>query len=308
MYFRIVGSVIQDAVARYADNHEQSVDEVLQQIDGHLETTSNEYWQDQPAIPYNQLLCRLGYLYTYVPLNATLFEKVLSRSQALKQTLEQASGGTLRVCAMGGGPGTELLGLAKCLLHRSTPPPHQIRFTIFDKIGQWSETWGQIAAAVEEEFASSPAFEQLTPPTVTSNFQSMDVLVSSSYLDFELAFRNADIIVFNYLFSEHKANLHSIEVQEALKALATKASPACAFVVIDRLEQASQLTEGIVNLFKSTFNVEPDVNTLGGIVDGDEQRLDIGEFIHKMKRKPRIQFQTVTLHLPTVFWFVIQRG
>ena len=308
MYFRIVGSVIQDAIARYADNYEQSVDEVLRQIDGHLETTSNEYRQDAPAIPYNQLPCRLGYLYTYVPLNATLFEKVLSQSQTLRQTLKQASGGTLRVCAMGGGPGTELLGLAKRLLHSSTPPPRQIRFTIFDTIGQWSETWDQIAAAVEEEFTSSPAFEQLTPPTVTSNFQGMDVLVSSSYQDFELAFRNTDIIVFNYLFSEHKANLRSAKLQDALKSLATKASPTCAFVVIDRLEQETSLKTDIVDLFKNTFNVEPSVNTLDGILDGDEQMSDIGDVIHKLKRKPRTQFRTPAVHSPTVFWFVIQRG
>lgn len=54
------------------------------------------------------------------------------------------------MCAVGGGPGTELLGLAKYLL-RKPGFPKRIAFTLLDSVPQWAETWQQLADAVEEE-------------------------------------------------------------------------------------------------------------------------------------------------------------
>src|SRR5690606_25196920 len=128
--------------------------------------TATEHRRDEPAIDYDDALCRLGYLYRHAPANATLFEQVLLGSGELRGKIRDAAHNVLRIFAIGGGPGTELLGLAKYLLRRQRSIPRKIRFTVLDNVPHWGETWEQLAEAVEDELRTSLAGDDLEPPTV----------------------------------------------------------------------------------------------------------------------------------------------
>src|SRR6476660_2388009 len=76
---------------------------------------SDEWFSGQaPNIAYEDPLCRWAYTYAHVPVNANLFERVIeqcaSSREAFRAELHEEE---ISVLVFGGGPGTELLGLAK---------------------------------------------------------------------------------------------------------------------------------------------------------------------------------------------------
>ena len=301
MYIELVRNVIEQAVALHAANTQQPQDQVLSQIKDHIEATSREYRKDEPDIRYRDPLCRLGYLYMNVPAHATLFEKVLMESDNLGRKINNASQGVLNICSLGGGPGTELLGIAKYFQQRpDLVPPRKIAFTVIDNVLEWAETWQQLADAVEEDFRSSYPQQVFAPPTINQTFLPLDVLNHSSYENYAFQFGKADIVVFNYLFSENKTRLGG--AQQALESLARVTSKNCAFVVIDRLERDERFKNEVVHLFKSAFNVEVVAQTLGGKLDIDEQTSEMGQMLTAtLKRTPRVKFFTDLSRHPTVF-------
>jgi hypothetical protein len=121
--------------------------------------------------------------------------------------LANAAGGDLRICAVGGGPGTELLGIAKHLLRDAENVPRKITFTVTDGVTPWVETWDNLAEASERELCSALKGKGREPPMLVPHFLSMDVVKPQSYRGLTSYFNKADIIVFNYVFSENKTRI-----------------------------------------------------------------------------------------------------
>ena len=308
MYIELVSRVIEDAIELHASEAEQSKEELLQRVSKHIEATSREYRKAEPQIEYRDPLCRLGYLYMHAAANATLFERVVGESDDLRGVITGSAAENLNVCSLGGGPGTELLGLAKFFLRRpNLVPPRKITFTVIDNVLEWAETWHQLADAVEEEFRSSFADTDVELPSIAPTFLPLDVLKDSSYRDYAYQFKKADLVVFNYLFSENKTRLE--QTLPALQHLARITRPECTFVMIDRLEHDISFTNRVVECFTSAFGVEVNYSRLGGTLDADEQTSEMGEMLlSTLKRRPRVKFFTDQYRDPTVFWFVIKRG
>src|SRR5579862_8425670 len=132
MYIDLVRRVLEQTVERYASESGMTVSEVLAKIREHIDATAKEHQKDEPDIQYADALCRLGYIYRHATANATVFEFVLRESGELRSVIRQAGGQKLNICAVGGGPGTELLGLAKFLLRMRGAFPRRITFTVLD--------------------------------------------------------------------------------------------------------------------------------------------------------------------------------
>ncbi len=299
MYFKIVKLVLDDAIEHYAKSSGLSVDDVLGTISRHIQKTSDEYRNTEPEIDYQNPLCRLGYFYRHVPANATLFEWVLQRSSRLQKKLEKAKQESLHICSIGGGPGTELLGLGKYLLQIPQHRPRDIKFSVLDNVPQWSETWERLAEAVAAELGKAS-------PVIAPSFNQLDVLDESSYKDYAFKFRKTDIVVFNYLFSENKTRLN--QAQAVLRHLAKVTPEDCVFVVIDRLEHDEKFTNDVVKSFVNAGFPEPKFNKISGSMDGDEKTGELGKIYTSKLGSPRLKFSTTWLRDPTVFWFVSAKG
>ena len=306
MYFRLLKPVIENAIALRVSNTGQTEGAVLEQIDNHIVETSAQYRQDEPEINYDDLFCRLGYLYTHAAANATLFERALTLSDDARAILRQSAQNTLNVLSMGGGPGTELLGLVKYYLrHRRELPPRRIDFKVIDNILQWSDTWQQLAVATEDEFRSFLAQGGVEPTTISPMFLQFDVLDHSQYGNLEGHCSTADLVIFNYLFSENKTRLD--QARQAVEQLEALTSDDCLFLVIDRLEGDRQFNEEVVEMFKSVFGVNIEYETFGGNLDPDEQVSDLGPLLTgNLSRRPRLTFYTGQSRNPSAFWFEVQ--
>ena len=307
MYIELVRRIVEEATESHARATELPTDDVLGEISTYIDATSREYRKDEPAIRYADPLCRLGYLYMHAAANATLFERVLNMSDALQGVIEEASQGTLNVFSMGGGPGTELLGLAKHYLSGKTAVyPRRITFTVIDSVLEWSDSWHRLADAVEEEFQLALNQDGIETPVISPTFVELDVFDSSSYQRISYQCQKVDIVVLNYLFSENKTTLD--QAQEALSQLAQITPDECTFVVIDRLEYGTQFNKEVVNLFEVALGVHIESHKLGGVLDQDEQICEMGEMLTAtLKRKPRTKFFTDPYRNPTVSWFVVKR-
>lgn len=305
MYIELVRQVLEEAVETFAASAGQTVPEVLRKIRENIDHTAEEHRNDEPEIDYEDPLCRLGYLYRHAIANATLFEQVLQGSGELQQKIRDADQGVLRVCAVGGGPGTELLGIAKYLLRRSQAVPRKIDFTVLDNVPHWAETWQQLADAVEAELRSSLSGGGPEPPTIAPSFLPFDVLDPASYRGYAFQFRKADVVVFNYLFSENKMRLEHARL--AIEHLVQATPAGCVFIVIDRLERDRTFSDGVIDLFQSVLAIQIAIHTYDGTLDVDEQTDAMGEMLIDVLGHPRVKFFTDFYRGPTVFWFAVER-
>ncbi len=301
MYIDLIRRVLEQAVEAYAKTSGMAVSEVLASIRSHIDNTAKEHQKDEPDIKYEDALCRLGYIYRHATANATLFELVLRESGDLRAVIRQSADQRLNMCAVGGGPGTELLGLAKYLLRRSGFPK-KITFTLLDAVPQWAETWQQLADAVEEELQrATDATGSKTCPAIVPAFLPLDVLKAESYASYAYQFNGSQVVIFNYLFSENKKRL--ADAKGAVAKLYAMAPKGCVFVVIDRLENDPGFKDGVVAIFKDVFQKDFSVHTFNGTLDRDEQTSAMGDLFKSMLGNPRIKFFTDGYRSPTVFWF-----
>ncbi len=307
MYIELVRDIVLKSIERHVRNSGLAREQVLEQIKNHILDTSDEYFKEIPVIEYQNPLCRLGYLYMNAPANATLFERVLNLSQDAQDKVASASDGVLSVCSLGGGPGTEMLGLAKHYLQRrDLQPPRKIAFTVLDNISEWSDTWSELGEAAENELRTSLSFDPAMAPTIAPMFLPYDVMDGTQFDLIQFQLERADIVVFNYLLSENKSRLAT--ANPALARLRDLCSPGCCFVVIDRLERNTTFTNDVVHLFEDVFGLNIQHQMIGGTLDGDEQVNDMGDMLlETLGRFPRVTFRTKLAQHPTVFWFAIRR-
>ena len=300
MYLKIIRKILETRVLSYAQDNNLSEEQVLLEIRQKMDHTSREYRSQNPQIDYGDPLCRLGYLYRHAAANATAFERALNNSNLLAN-FSDAGKQDLNVCAVGGGPGTELLGLAKHLIDKKDYLPRKIDFTVLDLIPSWAETWQDLEDAEDAQFQAS--LTGLAAPVVSPKFLPFDALKRDSYKDYAFMFKRADVVVFNYLFSENKYQLEA--ANEALEHIVGHTNPNCRFVVIDRLEQKSTFKDDVVQLFTGIFQLDITTNEIDGVLDRDEQTSDLGETLTQALGQPRLTFQIGPMKRPTVFWFVV---
>jgi hypothetical protein len=112
VYIEMIRHILEQAVDTFASSSGMTVSEVLAKIRELIDSTAYEHRKDEPDIQYENALCRLGYLHRHGTANASLFEFVLRDSGELRSIVRHSIGQRLNMCAVGGGPGTELLGLA----------------------------------------------------------------------------------------------------------------------------------------------------------------------------------------------------
>ena len=204
MYIELIRKLVEQGIEFHAEREGQTEEQILKRVRKHIDRTSSEFWKSEPNINYENPLCRLGYLYRHVPANATLFRHVLSESDTVSDEIHNADQSAVDIFALGGGPGTELLGVAKYLLQRTKKGiPRKIAFTVIDNIAPWAESWQQLSDDVESLFCTALRCADVQPPIIAPSFLTLDVFEASSYDNLAYQLGKADIVVCNYLFSEN---------------------------------------------------------------------------------------------------------
>lgn len=167
-YFEIIKKILDRSIEHYSRREEMSILKIDEEITQHIEATSREHWNNaDPNIDYDKPLCRLGYLFTHAGAQATLFERTIRLSEHLQALLKLKAQDNINICTVGGGPGTELLGLTKYLLTTQITLC-EITFTVLDGVPKWGETWDHLANESRDAFRKNIS----APPLIHKSFLS----------------------------------------------------------------------------------------------------------------------------------------
>jgi hypothetical protein len=242
LYFETIKRVLDQAIESYSHRTGTSISDIDAQIANHIETTSSEHYNPDPNINYKDPLCRLGYLFVHAGANAYLFEQTITESRDLSHCVNQHDNRALHVCTIGGGPGTELLGLIKYGLSRQTAPS-DLHFTVIDNVPEWGESWELLAEACQELMSQHLGH----CPIIHRGFYPLNATDPSSYNPYAWLLEKVDVIVFNYLLSENQVRLP--EFEGALSIIKKRTKDETLFVVIDRLERNTTFRQKVIDVF-----------------------------------------------------------
>lgn len=151
-----------------------------------LERLSGQYKDltKYAAIDYSDPVTRFAYVYTYVTSHANLVCDRLRSSDHLKTLFKQD---VLQVSCIGGGPGSDLLGILKYLHNRNSKL--QLTCNVYDRETAWGETWAGLFQKVDSGVQVLPSFNVF------------DVVEANSWKKFR-KYLNSDLFTMVYFMSE----------------------------------------------------------------------------------------------------------
>lgn len=203
-------------------------------IGAQLATLSDNYKNaaTSPSVSFADPRLRAGYIFQYVNAHARYLARILRLAAA-------STGGRLfnspdvRVACLGGGPGTDAIGVVKYLRESHVEPmPQNLHCCVFDKEPGWSQNWAVVAPQIG--------------PLVTPYFQALDVTqpVPANAAHF---LATADLITMSYLISEVQKLDANGEVSRFIQERFTGAKPGALLVYVDNSGAHTTFFDGIAD-------------------------------------------------------------
>lgn len=136
------------------------------------------------AVNHADLVGRFAYIYMYVTSHANMIYQIIQQSDELKELFEQD---ILTVSCLGGGPGSDFLGILKHLL--SQEKQIHLNCNLFDKENAWNECWSDIGSKV--------------PPNLrfNTNFETVDITSQNDWRE-KRKFLQSDLFTMSFFMSE----------------------------------------------------------------------------------------------------------
>jgi hypothetical protein len=254
---------------------------------------NKEWFNTLPAnVNYSDPLCRFAYLFCHTAANANLCEKAIRESPDVKKLIVDRADATgrLKVCAFGGGPGTELLALAKHLLKTRANGPHlQVKFDLLDRVDEWIETWKALQEEIDRKLDDKYGSFIKHPFSVSPTVYGKDMTDPHQYVNLPTLF-DQDLFFLNYVVSEISGNGADITrsapsfvqlIQHAVKTCKSGSK----FVIADRdQDNVIKSTERLlaaVGLTPSKFT------KVYGRLDQDEKFEVLKDYSGGIERNPR---------------------
>ena len=290
-YFRTIKSALDALIMGISQHRNVSQDVALQMAGGFLGNMSSQWRTGQnPMIAYGDPLCRFAYLYCHTAANAAICERFIRRRDTRNFIIEKLNQDEeLKVCAFGGGPGTELLALTKVLCsesHYGALTSHgDVNFTILDNVPEWAESWSALETAIKSRMSEKYGARRLWPFTVSKFFQPFDMTKVEQYANIHHLFVH-DLYLMNYVVSEIIAE--HLALGGLINKMAEHAPSGARFLFIDRnqvpvVAMCRQLIQGAglaeVDFAESSTNM-----------DSDEQSSDLGNYITRVGWHPRVKW------------------
>jgi hypothetical protein len=210
------------------------------------------------ALDYRDPATRYVYLCTYVTSHANIVYQRIKRSDELASLFER---GKVQVACIGGGPGSDLLGVLKYA--HGLPRAPSLKFFLYDRETAWSESWSD----VDDKLGTH----------ISTYFQQFDVTDPESY-ERQTKYLSSDLFTMIYFVSE----VHALraKAEDFFSKLFAQAKQGALFLFVDNA--ASVFYEWFDQIWK-TQGIElvegADNITMG--MPGDEQKSDLGEHFTK---------------------------
>lgn len=284
MLFELLRPIVECLIEREMRNSGEDRQGLLTKIREITDKMSAQYQSSTPSLHYHDALYQIGYLYRQAAANAFMFQSSHSNKHFVRR-LKSTSNSTLRMVAVGGGPGTDLLGLLVTLSKGYRPAwPKRIKFTVVDRVASWKTAISLVVKVVERSLEAASERYRQEVPNLSWSLVELDILAAKSKGLFNDIFHRADIVVLNYILSENK---RAFEMLPAMaQQLKSSVPHGCIVVVIDRHEQDGMLTDAIREAFEDAFGSF--VGAGFGYSTIGEQAIEMGDELLKALGMPRL--------------------
>jgi len=229
---------------------------------------SNLTATNRKPLDYSDPVTRFAYVYAYVAAHSNWIQSFVSNVEEIRHLIRSTD--PVRVTCLGGGPGTELVGLIRACNGFGRKAP--LTCFLVDSEDGWAETWTEVDHKIGASFKVSTAFRRvdITNPPALANLTK--------------AFE-ADLFIANFFLSE----IFSFRDKAApfLSGLATSAKPGALVLYIDNC--SDQFTNYAESLFdKAHFDLIYKIDKEHLQISSNEEKKDLGEFLTMIGRQPKL--------------------
>lgn len=258
--FQLIKTVLDEIYSRIPKDSEQEKDAAIRQA---ILALRDKYphLATGVEIEYSDIITRFAYIYAYVTCHANLvYQAIREHSPELAALFNNEK---VNVTCIGGGPGSEILGILKYISRENKNP--FVRCTLFDKEPGWAECWNDVD-------------EKLTAQVQISTFyQAFDVTKAETWSIYD-KYLKADLFSMIYFMSEVNSLRDSADA--FFSNFFEKAKQGALFLYIDN--NNAQFYEWFDSLVKRhSLSVLRSKEFFTQITDYDEEKRDLGEFWDK---------------------------
>jgi hypothetical protein len=261
-----------EAVSTYGTSADAKITEQIK----YLSKSYNVLNQvDRSPVNYKDPATRFAYVYKYVASHGNYVVQVLN---ALREKMEGPifTSETIRVSCVGGGPGSDIIGLLKYLDERkATEKVKKVTCYLLDREQAWADTWTELDDSLKTDLL------------LNANFQPLDVTNPDSWAQ-QKKFLQADLFTMSYFVSEVKALDSTGVVTRFWKTLFEEAKSGAIFLYDDNGHES----------FNSYFDEQWKRAGLECIIEstnqptwpsGSEQMSDLGSYLTKFGQSPKLK-------------------
>ena len=155
---QLIKLVLDDAYAAINAPNDATKDALIKK---ELTNLSAEYGKlaskTSSSIDYSDSVKRFAYIYKYTVAHADYIMQLIDGNKGLRALLTNKS---IEVACLGGGPGSDLLGVLKYLI-RTGAKGLSLKCYIFDKERAWGDSWSDVASQLIPPFQVFPVFQQM---------------------------------------------------------------------------------------------------------------------------------------------------
>jgi len=290
VYFEIVKRLIGLSIQEIAESRNLSSKEALQIASSYLHTMSTEWFRgNAPTIAYDDPLCRWAYIFRHVAVHANCLESVLQKceleSEDFAKTMQQQD--ELSILTFGGGPGTELMALAKhfaILAEKTNWDQVDVEFTIVDRVNAWSENINSLRAEINRFYKREFGAPSKWPARFNVFTYALDLTNIHSFGNLPSLFKKKHLFIFNFMISE---TFSLNKLKPLLRTMKKSCADGTFFLFVDRKDDNTKSTiDELIHAVRLDVVVEGEDRRFD-TVDGDEQKSILSLVSKHLKRDPR---------------------
>jgi len=188
--FELVKIVLDELYIEAKDLYKDKVDDVIKsKISDLAEAYGRLALPSHQPIDYKDPATRFAYVYKYVPAHGDYIFQILrlARTELGKPIF---SSGDTRITCIGGGPGSDLIGVLKYIDFMSgREPTKAVTAYLLDREQAWADTWTEVNAKLDLDIKFH------------SVFQPLDVTRPTTW-ESQKKFLQADLFTLSYFVSE----------------------------------------------------------------------------------------------------------
>jgi hypothetical protein len=260
-----------------------SNEEVYKRVAAYIEHNSDQWQEHRPNINYADPICRLAYIYMNVPIHSYLIEHCLEQvSITINEVLDKEFGQEINICAVGGGPGSELVGLTSFLFKAKKSKKYHLDFLLVDLIKEWDESWHTLKQSINDYQRSIEIERSRWPVIINRSFIPLNALSKKDFEGFPIRLNGINLYFFSYVFSELRYDVEAF--QKTFSYISSMSKSGTLFFFIDRSQ--TEVKNGLENLLHHAgLKILHEVPHLSGSVNFQLDLLK--EWYLNLERLPR---------------------